>query len=454
MKKYLTLFQDVKFNIYLFCVLAAASITGTLLPQSREVPEKVLKFVESHPMIGPVLGKAGFFDLYYSWWFIALLSLMAFDVFVCKIIFGKFPGGHAFSKWERDPASIENLKFKGECASKLDPEKFCGRAADELQKSGFGILKLNLPDGSVLLLAAKHKIQRYGSWVSHIALLLILLANVAGLVWGFRETLEIPEGESVSMTRRPWSVECEKFTVDFYDNAQTPRTFASDLRVFKETELLTDGKVLVNEPLEYKNVRFYQATYAPYLKHAKIGLFMKKNPEKSTPPMLIKMDESVSVPGTPYQLKVLNFVPDFYLDGNNKPASRSPNLSNPAVKLLISKNGQPVKSPWIFVKYPGLQMPPFQAMDEFIPVLAETAPLYVTGIQAAYDPGAGFFWMGCSILVGALMILFYLHYRRIWVWVRKGESGKTLVKIGGASSRGKSFEMEFTGMLDELKAIS
>jgi hypothetical protein len=61
-EKNIKLFRSVRFNIYLFLVIAVASAAGTFLPQ-----EKASEVV------------------YHSWWFAALLALMAFDVIVCKL---------------------------------------------------------------------------------------------------------------------------------------------------------------------------------------------------------------------------------------------------------------------------------------------------------------------------------------------------------------------------------
>jgi len=454
MKKYLILFQDVKFNIYLFIVLTVASIAGTLIPQVREVPEKVQAFIAVHPTVGPFFENIGLFDLYHSWWFISMLSLLAFNVIVCKIIFGKFPGARTFKEWERHPSVLDSHKFKGEIESFSESLEFSKKSVILLKKKGFSVRNVARDDGSILLLSAKHRLQRFGSWISHICILLILLSNVIGLIWGFRENLDIPEGGTTAMKHRPWTVECRDFIVDFYDKTSTPKTFSSDIRVFLETELISESKIRVNEPLDINRVRFYQATYAPFLEHAKIGLFMKKNPDESTPPILLKINEEVSVPGTPYQLKIIDFIPDFYLDENQKVGSKSPNLLNPAVKLRVSNNGKNIKSPWIFINFPGLQMPPREALDNVIPILAETVPGYFTGIQVAYDPGAPLFWFSCTLFVLSLMVLFYLHYRRIWVWVRKNPSGSgSWVRVGGASSRGISFEREFEAILGDLKSI-
>ncbi|MBI4347110.1 MAG: cytochrome c biogenesis protein ResB [Elusimicrobia bacterium] len=85
MGSYLRLFRSVRFNIFLFVVIAVASAVGTLLPQVSETPEKVEQWMLAHPAWGKLFEGLGLFHLYESWWYLALLALMAFDIIVCKL---------------------------------------------------------------------------------------------------------------------------------------------------------------------------------------------------------------------------------------------------------------------------------------------------------------------------------------------------------------------------------
>lgn len=451
MKKYLTTFQNVKFNVWLFAVLATASVLGTLIPQIPENPEKVQQFIAASPKWGAVLKAAGVFNLYYSWWFIGLLGLMAFDVIVCKLIFGKFPGFSTFRSGEKDPAQIQSQKLKAEYVSSRSQDSETGAAAALLKRTHYRVEERRLPDGSVLLMGARHRLQRYGSWVSHISIVLILLSNLTGALYGFREVLNIVEGGTEKMQNRPWAVTCDKFTLEWYEGNATPKTFASDLRLFIKGRQKAEQKIVVNEPLEFEKVRFYQATYGPYLKEARVGIFRRDHPEKS-PTLTLRPGEESAIPGTEYSVRVLEFTPDFEFNEKKEPSTRSAQLVNPAIQLLISKNGKPVRAPWIFEHLPGMQMPPLDHDDEFIPILAEYVPSFYTGLQITYDPGADLFWLACAILVVGLGCLFYMHHRKVWVWIKPSQGGGSSVQVGGYSSRGKlSYEAEFLKLVRGLK---
>jgi len=61
-ERHTRIFRSVKFNIYLFTVIAIASSVGTFLPTEQAATE-----------------------IYHAWWFCGLLALMAFDVVACKL---------------------------------------------------------------------------------------------------------------------------------------------------------------------------------------------------------------------------------------------------------------------------------------------------------------------------------------------------------------------------------
>lgn len=55
-----------------------------------------------------------------------------------------------------------------------------------------------------------------------------------------------------------FSIRCEKFTVDFYDNG-TPKQFRSDLSFLAGGKVLENGSLLVNHPITFKGITFYQS---------------------------------------------------------------------------------------------------------------------------------------------------------------------------------------------------
>ena len=75
-------FSSVRLTIVLLLSLAATSIIGTLIPQN-ESPQAYLQAFGAS--LYRFFDLFGFFDLYHSWWFQALMLLLALNVLICSI---------------------------------------------------------------------------------------------------------------------------------------------------------------------------------------------------------------------------------------------------------------------------------------------------------------------------------------------------------------------------------
>ncbi|MGD9325065.1 MAG: cytochrome c biogenesis protein ResB, partial [Desulfobacterales bacterium] len=81
-RKIWDLFSSVKLTVVLLLALALTSIIGTLIPQNESPQAYVKAFGTFLYRFFDILG---FFDLYHSWWFQALMLLLALNVLVCSI---------------------------------------------------------------------------------------------------------------------------------------------------------------------------------------------------------------------------------------------------------------------------------------------------------------------------------------------------------------------------------
>lgn len=66
----------------LLLTLATTSVIGTLIPQNQNPAEYFQAFGE---FFFRMFSAFGFFDLYHSWWFQALLVLLALNIIICSI---------------------------------------------------------------------------------------------------------------------------------------------------------------------------------------------------------------------------------------------------------------------------------------------------------------------------------------------------------------------------------
>ncbi|HXV21468.1 MAG TPA: cytochrome c biogenesis protein ResB, partial [Desulfuromonadales bacterium] len=75
-------FCSLKLTIITLILLAATSIIGTVVQQGRTPQEYLQVYSESTFRLFETLG---FFDMYHSWWFLALLGLFSINLIACSI---------------------------------------------------------------------------------------------------------------------------------------------------------------------------------------------------------------------------------------------------------------------------------------------------------------------------------------------------------------------------------
>ena len=136
--------RNIKFNIGLFALLAIFSIVGTLVPQTPETPEKVETFIANSPKLGALFSKIELFNVYHSWWFIGLLGLLAFDVVVCKLIFGKFPGFKTFKEPELKPIAFTAQPFQTEWNANASVNDCSQSISGHLKHAGYSVKNIEI----------------------------------------------------------------------------------------------------------------------------------------------------------------------------------------------------------------------------------------------------------------------------------------------------------------------
>lgn len=105
------------------------------------------------------------------------------------------------------------------------------------------------------------------------------------------------------------------------------------------------------------------APAAPRLKVAKVSLVIGHRVFPDFRDMVsVKLHESFRVGDTEYSARAVEFQPDFTMDlKSRKVTSRSQEPRNPAVRVIVWKNGTPQDTSWAF-----LNMPPHYARKSML----------------------------------------------------------------------------------------
>lgn len=434
-------FCSLKLTIFLLISLALTSIIGTVLPQMPLPPEYVAQTSQTKLEI---YSKLGFFDMYHSWWFITLLYVFSLNLISCSI--KRLP--HVF-KFITEPMLIlgesmrNSFSQKKEISFSAPPEKARGQLADFLGKE-FSTPVITEHNGELHLFAQKSAWCRLGVYVVHLSILVIFAGAIIGSLLGYKGFVSIVEGSGINavetrsgkVEQLGFAVYCEKFDVEFYKTG-APKEFRSLLTVLENGQPVpgfTKVKVIVNDPLTYKGITFYQSSYGQANEGSEH--YLTATPRSGGTPEKIAIKEGGSTTlkdGTTFRLletaqEVRQFMPEF---------------SGPAARVEVTFKG---KSPQTFIvlkNYP--EMNAMRGDDLIFGYEGTNARMY-TGLQVAKDPGVEIVWLGCAMMVIGLYIAFFMSHKRIWVVVTKGHARM----YGNASKNQAAFGMQFDDLADKL----
>jgi len=437
-KKLHKLFSSVKLTIFLFLFLAVTSIIGTIIQQG--LPMERYKSLYS-PGVFSALKFFNIFDMYHSWWFTTLLTLLSINIIVCT--FKQVP--RIIRLISPEKKEIDDTVFKSSQIRKTfqSQKKLSDieRHAEIIIKSLVGTPVKTVKNDTIYFLAERGRYSRLGMIFVHISILLILAGGLIGTILGFHGQMNIVEGEkSDTVTlfggegakKLDFDVRCDDFTVEFHETGM-PKEYKTDLTIMNDGKKVVSGTIRVNHPLIYKGLKFCQATYGiAGVSDLLIGAKNNKTGEKTAlNPNIMK---KVPLPGSNASFAIARFVTD--QDG-----------MGPAVLGVLLEPGKAQHDIfWIFQNGHNINQ---QQKSGFTFTLDSFSRLYYTGIQVSKDPGVPLVWIGfCLIMMGFILSLFFTH-KRIWMKI-SGSQDKYEISIAASVSKNrKSFEEQLAGLTRE-----
>ena len=433
-------FCSLKLTIVTLILLAATSIIGTVIQQNRTPEEYLQVYSETTYRI---LDSLRFFDMYHSWWFLALLGIFSINLIACSI--KRFP---RVWKTVKEPVLVPDETLY-RTFSNME-ELVIPASVDEVRKkivdftsSHFSTPVVTEENGKVHLFAQKAAYARFGVYVTHISILIIFIGAIIGTLWGYKAFVNITEGTA---TDKVWprgsnepidlgfSVRCDEFTVSYYEGSRRPKEFKSLLTVIDGGKIITEKRpVIVNDPLTYKGITFYQSSYGP----AGDPVFDFKVRVKATGEVVnitARQGQRVQLPGGG-AFRVVDFTPSYQNFG-------------PGARLEVFPEGGKPSSFIVLQEFPDFDA---QRGGVYSFSMVDFKQRFYTGLQVAKDPGVWVVWVGCTLMVLGSMIAFFLSHRRIWITILP-VGGKTGIKLGGSAHRNQpAFELFFDDFKKNLK---
>jgi len=433
-------FISVKLAIVTLIVLASTSILGTIIEQNQP-PEKYHQIYEDWAFA--LMDRMNLFDMYHSAWFLLMLVLFTVNLSCCTI--DRFP---KMLKVVRNPRTKldggleKSLSLSDRWKKKGNLSEWAAKYAEALSGS-FSKPKVTEGGGEVHLYAETGVASRFGVYVTHLSIIIIFIGAIVGNRFGFKGYVNLTEGDSITqvpvrggiaMQNLGFTVRCNAFTLETYPSGQ-PKAYKSDLSVIDGGREVVRKTIVVNDPLQYNGIWFYQSSYGQAGgATAQVTVARKDGSQVRT--LALAANEPVPIDGYGI-VRGVDYAQNFQGKG-------------PALQVVVAKPGQPAASFWLVQGRPDLDR---ERGDSLVFSFRGLSTKMFTGLQVAKDPGVNIVWLGCALMVIGLMMAFFLSHQRVWVRLRKGTDGRVEVVLAGTASRNRlAFEKRFEKLQTGVKA--
>jgi cytochrome c biogenesis protein len=233
------------------------------------------------------------------------------------------------------------------------------------------------------------------------------------------------------------SVQAKSFNDAYYPDG-SPSDYASELVLYKDGAQVAQQTVRVNHPLTWGGISFYQSSFGSAAVMKVTDAAGKTLYADNVPLILGSKDGQYSLGQFPLADQGLTV----YVV---EPASGRtvPDIKAGQVQLELVKDGveKPVATQVVDPRKPT-------TIAGLTYTFERTRPF--TGLIVARDPGAIFVWVGSTLLVLGLILVFFFPHRRVWVRVRKTSGGSEIL-CASTMKRDVAFEPRFHQLVTDIQ---
>ncbi|MDY0408341.1 cytochrome c biogenesis protein ResB [Virgibacillus soli] len=441
-------FSSVKVGVWLIVIALAASALGTIYPQRPHIPANAISrdpaifYEQTYGVTGKIYYQLGFYDLYGSWWYMILIALIGVSLVICSL--DRFvPLYRALKKQKpkRHVTFVSRQRFVSETENVTGEE--IQKVKESLHKQRY---KISEEDGHIL--AEKGRFSRWGPYVNHIGLIIILIAALLRQTpWFFLdEYVWVREGEQIVIpgTDGEYYIENKKFILELYDESDekfrdalqkqgelVPKNFQTNAVIYKKNDdgvigaessldKVIEDQIRMNHPLKFDGYTLYQAGYQ--LDEFSTMSFKIHKKDDSDAKELASFTVDLTNPEKEYDLengyrvKMGEFYPEYYLD-NGEPRSKSKYVRNPAFVFYIyaPDTSQPE------VSFIGIGRNIAADDNEYKLGIINYTTHDVSGLTVRKDYTLPLFGLGALIFMIGVIQGMYWQHRRVWIHPQNGK---------------------------------
>jgi len=461
---------SLRTGIILLILVGIASAAGTFVLQ-RPITEPSEIQAAYSPETLRVLDAIGLTDVYHSWWYLALMSLLAVSIILVSL--DRWPNAWRYYSrpYRRTDASFRAVLPLQKAIRINDPQHALEAAESAFKKQGIKTERIVECDEASLY-AEKSRYAVLAVYVVHASLLLIMLGGIVDGIWGYKGYVNLIPGQPPikevelrdgKIHPLPFELRCddagqENYTGEF---SMMPKRWWSKLVVLENGKEIERKEVVVNDPLVRAGIHFYQSGYGTSgeMKQANLAVVDPQSPEKPRQTVALGVGSSVALPDGS-KLALTRFLPDAYvMDGQLY--LRSKNLGNAAAEVQLSSKDGKVERAWMVRSQNALRelvlVGPYNTQGEApkgfpYQLVASVELLPFTGLQVSHEPGQWVVWAGCVLMAFGLMMAFWVLHQRYWVLPITNKDGHLVLWVGAAANKNREgFAVRFRELTDAIE---
>jgi cytochrome c biogenesis protein len=444
--------SSIKTGVVLIILVVIFSAAGTVILQRPMTDPDDMARAYSPAMLR-FLDATGLTDVFHARWFVALMIVVSLCIIAASL--ERFPNAwRYFARPYKSPDHNFRRALPLQASIPISDEEQGLIVADRiLRKHGLKSERIVRTD-SFSLFAERSRISEMAVYIVHASLLLIFLGGIIDALVGWRGFLMLTPGKAGNQIEMktgiartlPFSIRCESAGEETYSDG-TPKKYWSKLAVVDNGRDVTNKEIVVNDPLVYQGVRFYQASYGRTGKLDQLVLNATPAKGGASQQIALAMNQAVALdPDTTVQL--VEFIPDFVVQDGHVYA-RSNDVVNPAVHMvLVSKKTMAVVHYWL----PEISGIAENASSPYVLEPRDLKTGVFTGLEVSYEPGQWAVWAGVVLMAIGLTFVFYVVHLRLWVVPVQNGNGSLVLWIGGSANRNRdAFEEKFKSLVEEIK---
>ncbi len=447
-----TFFSSVKVGVILIAIALAASAIGTIFPQKLHIPEgapsrdPAVFYEASYGLIGKIYYQLGFHDLYDSWWYMILIALIGISLVICSL--DRFIPLRRALKLQRP---IRNTTFLSRQRLYSESDHVSAEETEQV-KNKLKDMRYNIREEDGHIFAEKGRFSRWGPYVNHIGLIIILIAAILRTTPMFYldEFLWVREGQQLTVpgTNNEFQIKHEKFTLETYGQSEedlkfkeaiesqdelVAKNYQTDAIIYElnedavagdddALEVYSEPSIRLNHPTKFGGYTMYQSGYQEEFSSMSFKLYDVDDPDEEAIGTftfdLLDPSETMFTLDDGYTVEVVQYLPDFELV-DNVPKQKSDYPKNPGFVFAVHPpdGGEPeVSFAAIGINFdPNTVDSSGGELNQYKLGIIDVDERYVSGLAITRDYTLPLFGLGALIFMIGVIQGMYWQHRRIWL---------------------------------------